>query len=52
MNLGILICVKCSGIHRSLGVHISKVRSLELDKWEPAQLGVVIPKLLQRLALR
>lgn len=40
LNLGILICVKCSGIHRSLGVHISKVRSLELDKWEPQQLGV------------
>lgn len=40
LNLGILICVRCSGIHRSLGVHISKVRSLELDKWEPQQLGV------------
>lgn len=33
MNLGILICIECSGIHRSLGVHISKVRSLTLDKW-------------------
>uniref|UniRef100_A0A8C3IFC2 Arf-GAP with coiled-coil, ANK repeat and PH domain-containing protein n=1 Tax=Chrysemys picta bellii TaxID=8478 RepID=A0A8C3IFC2_CHRPI len=25
----------CSGIHRSLGVHFSKVRSLTLDSWEP-----------------
>jgi hypothetical protein len=31
INLGILICIQCSGIHRSLGVHISKVRSLTLD---------------------
>jgi hypothetical protein len=27
LNLGILICMECSGVHRSLGVHISKVRS-------------------------
>jgi stromal membrane-associated protein len=34
MNLGIFICMECAGIHRSLGVHISKVRSITLDKWE------------------
>lgn len=33
INLGIFICLECSGIHRSLGVHISKVRSVELDIW-------------------
>ena len=31
INLGIIICIECSGIHRSLGTHISKVRSLTLD---------------------
>ena len=33
INLGILICIECSGIHRNLGSHISKVRSLSLDCW-------------------
>ncbi|KAF9988912.1 hypothetical protein BGZ75_008206 [Mortierella antarctica] len=31
INLGILVCIECSGIHRSLGTHISKVRSFNLD---------------------
>ncbi len=31
INLGIVICIECSGIHRSLGTHITKVRSLTLD---------------------
>ncbi|CAG9464035.1 unnamed protein product [Pedinophyceae sp. YPF-701] len=31
LNLGCLICISCSGAHRQLGVHVSKVRSLTLD---------------------
>ncbi|XP_018424185.1 PREDICTED: arf-GAP with coiled-coil, ANK repeat and PH domain-containing protein 3 isoform X2 [Nanorana parkeri] len=41
INLGITLCIECSGIHRSLGVHCSKVRSLTLDSWEPELLKLM-----------
>ncbi|XP_034404560.1 BAR_ACAPs and ArfGap_ACAP domain-containing protein [Cyclopterus lumpus] len=41
VNLGVTMCIECSGIHRSLGVHLSKVRSLTLDSWEAEQLKLL-----------
>ncbi|GBG30349.1 Arf-GAP with GTPase, ANK repeat and PH domain-containing protein 1 [Hondaea fermentalgiana] len=35
---GIFICLDCSGRHRSLGTHVSYVRSAEMDTWKPEHL--------------
>ncbi|XP_060049525.1 arf-GAP with GTPase, ANK repeat and PH domain-containing protein 1 isoform X3 [Erinaceus europaeus] len=41
LNLGALMCIQCSGIHRNLGTHLSRVRSLDLDEWPPELLQVM-----------
>lgn len=37
-NVGSIVCIRCSGIHRSLGTHISRIRSVELDDWSDEQI--------------
>ena len=39
-NFGIIVCIECSGIHREMGVHISKIQSLTLDNIGTSQLLV------------
>uniref|UniRef100_A0A7S1W3Q2 Arf-GAP domain-containing protein n=1 Tax=Neobodo designis TaxID=312471 RepID=A0A7S1W3Q2_NEODS len=41
VNHGVFVCIRCSGIHRSLGSHITKVKSTNLDKWTVAEIAVM-----------
>ena len=41
-NLGVLVCIYCCGIHRDLGVHVSKTQSIKIDRLSPTQLIVII----------
>lgn len=49
LNLGALMCIECSGIHRNLGTHVSRVRSLDLDEW-PSELTAVMSAIGNTLA--
>eukprot|EP01056_Protomagalhaensia_sp_Gyna25_P005936 Protomagalhaensia_sp_Gyna_25__5935@NODE_90_length_5345_cov_47_646626_g63_i1_p2_GENE_NODE_90_length_5345_cov_47_646626_g63_i1NODE_90_length_5345_cov_47_646626_g63_i1_p2_ORF_typecomplete_len386_score48_75ArfGap/PF01412_18/5_1e40_NODE_90_length_5345_cov_47_646626_g63_i12631420 len=35
INLGVFLCIDCSGLHRDLGTHVSKIKSVSLDEWQP-----------------
>ncbi|CAG8783628.1 44445_t:CDS:2 [Gigaspora margarita] len=37
-SLGIFLCIRCGGLHRKMGTHISKVKSISLDSWTPEQI--------------
>jgi ADP-ribosylation factor GTPase-activating protein 1 len=39
---GLFVCLECSGVHRSLGTHLSFVRSLTMDGWQPEKLKLML----------
>ena len=41
-NLGVFVCIRCSGIHRGMGTHISRVKSVDLDAWTDEQLASIV----------
>jgi hypothetical protein len=41
-SLGIFLCMRCAALHRKLGTHISKVKSLSMDAWTSEQVDVSI----------
>ncbi|KAK3731516.1 hypothetical protein QZH41_008549 [Actinostola sp. cb2023] len=49
LNLGALVCIECSGVHRNLGTHLSRIRSLDLDDW-PSEFTAVMCSIGNELA--
>ncbi len=41
VNLGVFVCINCSGVHRSLGTHISKMKSVIWDDWDSEQVSAM-----------
>ncbi|KIX05770.1 uncharacterized protein Z518_03742 [Rhinocladiella mackenziei CBS 650.93] len=41
-NLGVFLCIRCSGIHRGMGTHISRIKSVDLDAWTDEQLQSIL----------
>eukprot|EP00806_Schmidingerella_arcuata_P007237 Macronucleus_7613.p1 GENE.Macronucleus_7613~~Macronucleus_7613.p1 ORF type:complete len:133 (+),score=23.20 Macronucleus_7613:1-399(+) len=40
ITFGTFVCLRCSGQHRALGVHITKIKSVNLDKWPEGKVEI------------
>ncbi|KAI8390278.1 hypothetical protein BD560DRAFT_380506 [Blakeslea trispora] len=40
-SLGVFLCIRCAGIHRKMGTHISKVKSITMDQWSMEQIEIM-----------
>ncbi|ORZ20492.1 hypothetical protein BCR42DRAFT_408895 [Absidia repens] len=40
-SLGVFLCVRCAGIHRKMGTHISRIKSLSMDQWTAEQIDSI-----------
>lgn len=45
-SLGVFLCIRCGSLHRKMGTHISKVKSVSMDRWtfEEIQVSLFLPK--------
>ncbi|KAJ8330168.1 Protein gts1 [Batrachochytrium dendrobatidis] len=41
VNIGCFLCIRCAGLHRKLGTHITKIKSTTLDTWSAEQIEFV-----------
>ncbi|KAK4924806.1 UBA domain-containing protein 3 [Elasticomyces elasticus] len=39
-SLGVFLCLRCAALHRKIGTHVSKVKSLSMDQWSNEQVDV------------
>ena len=40
-NLGLYVCLQCSGVHRGMGASVSFMKSVTLDTWQTDQIKVL-----------
>lgn len=40
-TFGCFLCIRCGGLHRRLGTHISRIKSITLDKWTDEQISIM-----------